>query len=154
MEADEMFGLPVVRWDDVTVRFPPERSKMLVAHGYSQMNRDRAEKSSLALAAGYKLANYIHSRANVSSTAVIGDNCIIMDNVTVEPFVEIGDNVCLNSKVIVAHHSKIHENCWITPGTVIAGTCTIGGNCFLAVNSTLAHNITIRRGEFHRGPVP
>jgi sugar O-acyltransferase (sialic acid O-acetyltransferase NeuD family) len=147
-KVDEMFGLPVVRWDDVTLRFPPKRYKMLVAIGYHQMNRVRAEKCSQALAAGYKLTNFVHSKAYVSSMAVIGDNCIVLDNVSVEPFVEIGDNVCLYSNATVAHHAKIGKNCWVASGTVIGGNSTVSRNCFLGINSTIGHNMTIGEENF------
>lgn len=145
---DELFGLPVVRFEDAPKMFAPDRVKMLVAIGYHGMNSVRAEKCAAAEAYGYELVSYVHSRADVSSTARMGRNCIVLDNVSVEPFSEIGDNVCLYCNATIAHHAKVGDNCWITSGTVVGGNSTIGNNCFLGINSTIGHNIVVGAENF------
>ena len=143
----EFCSLPVLPFETIEKNFPPDGYKMLIAMGYHDMNNVRAEKCRQAEEKGYKLVSYVHSGADVSSTANIGRNCIILDNVSVEPFAKIGDNVCLYCNSTIAHHSIVHENVWVTSGTVVGGNSTIGKNCFLGINSTIGHNIAI--GEYN-----
>ncbi|MBO4643362.1 MAG: acetyltransferase [Alphaproteobacteria bacterium] len=144
----EKFGLPVVDFSDVERSFPPSEYGMLIAIGYHKMNTVRAQKCRDAKEKGYKLVSYVHPRADVASTASIGENCIILNNVSVEPFVKIGDNVCLYCNSTVAHHTVVHDNVWVTSGTVIGGNTDVGENCFLGINSTIGHNIKVGRHNF------
>ncbi len=148
IQENQKFKLPIVAFEDVEKKFPPDKYKMLVAIGYHEMNKIREQKCSEALNKGYELISYINKKADVASTAKIGKNCIILDNVSVEPFVEIGDNVCLYCNATIAHHSKINDNVWATSGTVVGGNSTVGRNCFLGINSTIGHNIDVGAENF------
>ena len=145
---DKKFSLPVVPFDEIEKYFPPDRYKILVAIGYHQMNKIREQKCREAEAKGYELVSYVNKNADVASTSVIGKNCIILDNVSVEPFAQIGDNVCIYCNATVAHHSRIADNVWITSGTVIGGNSTVGKNTFLGINSTIGHNVKIGDENF------
>lgn len=144
----EKFGLPVVAFEDVDEIFPPDKFKMLVAIGYHQMNKVRARKYEDAVNKGYELVSYINKNADIASNVEIGKNCIILDNVSVEPFVKIGNNVCLYCNSTIAHHSTIGDNSWVTSGTVIGGNSYVGKNVFLGINSTIGHNIVIGDENF------
>ena len=144
----EKFGLPVVAFDDVERLFPPSEYGMLIAIGYHKMNAVRTQKCRDAKEKGYRLVSYIHPQADIASTASIGENCIILNNVSVEPYVKIGNNVCLYCNSTVAHHSVVKDNVWVTSGTVIGGNSEVGENCFLGINSTIGHNIKIGRQNF------
>lgn len=144
----EIFDIPVVSFEEIEQKFPPSKIKMLIAIGYHQMNKIREQKCQEAIEKGYELVSYINKKADVSSTATIGKNCIILDNVSVEPFAQIGDNTCLYCNSTIAHHSKVGNNCWVTSGTVIGGNSTVGDNCFLGINSTIGHNIEIGSENF------
>lgn len=147
-EEDMMFGLPVFRFEEIEQKMPASEYKMLIAIGYHKMNTVRAQKYKMAKQKGYELVSYIHSNADISKTAVIGQNCIILNNVSIEPFVEIGDDVCVFCNAVVAHHSKVEAHAWITSGTVIGGNSHIGQYCFLGINSTIGHNIGIGDNNF------
>lgn len=144
----ERFGLPVVAFEEVEKKFSPIKFKMLVAIGYHKMNKIREQKCQQAKDKGYELVSYINKNADIASNVKIGQNCIILDNVSVEPFVKIGDNVCLYCNSTIAHHSIIEDNVWITSGTVVGGNSTIGKNTFLGINSTIGHNIKIGAENF------
>ena len=147
-ETDNFSGLPVVRFDDAPKVFPPHKYKMLVALGYHQMNAVRAARCSAAAALGYELPGYIHPDASVSKAARIGQNCLIMDKVSVAPFAVIGDNVSLYPNSTVAHHAQVGDNVWVTSGTVVGGNSKIGNNCFLGLNCTIGHNVEIGERNF------
>ena len=61
--------------------------------GYDNMNKNREKKYNLAKKLGYKFASYISSKATLLSDRTMGDNCMILENNTIQPFVKIKNNV-------------------------------------------------------------
>ena len=143
MKEKEFCGLPVVPFDELNEKYPPDSHDVHVAIVYDNMNRTRAAKCEHAKAKGYKLASYISSKAFVSPSAKIGEHAFIFENNVIQPFVEIGDNCILWSGNHVGHHSIIANNVFVSSHVVISGHCSIGDNCFLGVNSTLANNTVV-----------
>ncbi|MEM7286886.1 MAG: acetyltransferase [Actinomycetota bacterium] len=147
MEADTFEGLPVVAFEEVEDRHPPGDHDMHVALGYSQMNRVRQAKYEAAKALGYRLATYVSSRCSYLSASPPGDNCLILEDNTVQPFVTIGDNVTLWSGNHIGHDSVIGDHVFIASHAVVSGWCVIEDNCFIGVNATLRDAITIGRAS-------
>lgn len=147
-ERDYKEGLPVVKFEEVKCLYPPDEVAFFVAIGYHEMNKVREQRCLEVVGQGYELISFVDSRANISSTAKIGKNVLIMNGVDIGPFSDIGDNVCIYSGAIVSHHAKVKNNVWITSGTVIGGNSVVGSNCFLGINSTVGHNITIGDNNF------
>lgn len=135
-------GLPVVAFEDMAREFPPEQYDMFVAVGYSQVNAMRREKYLAAKAKGYALPSYISSKATVWSQD-IGENCFILEDNTVQPFVTIGNNVTLWSGNHIGHHCVIGDHCFITSQVVVSGKTVVGEGCFLGVNATLRDHIRV-----------
>jgi sugar O-acyltransferase (sialic acid O-acetyltransferase NeuD family) len=136
-------GLPVVPFEEIVERFPPEKYEFFIALGYSKINAVRKEKYLAAKALGYRFASYVSSRATILNEGQIGENCFIFEDNTVQPFVKIGNNVTLWSGNHIGHHSKVDDNCFISSHVVISGGVTIGKNCFLGVNSTINNAVSI-----------
>lgn len=141
--ADEFQGLPVVPFEDVERAFPPSTHQMFVALSYAQMNALRARKYDEAKAKGYTLASYVSSRCSYISQHLPGDNCFILEDNTVQPFVRIGSNVTLWSGNHIGHDAVVGDHCFISSHVVVSGHVTIGTHCFLGVNATLRNGITI-----------
>jgi sugar O-acyltransferase (sialic acid O-acetyltransferase NeuD family) len=140
---DQLFGLPVVPFEEIENFFDPAEVEFYAALVYSQLNRLRTRFYDLAKAKGYRPASYVSSRAFVWPNAVVGEHCFIFEDNTIQPFVKIGNNVVLWSGNHVGHHSTIEDNCFISSHAVISGFCTVGKNTFIGVNSALANNVVI-----------
>ncbi len=136
-------GLPVLAFDELARHYPPETHDMFVALGYQDMNSLRANKCAQARQLGYTLASYIHPDAGLPANCTHGDNCFIMNQVHIHPFVTLGNNVFVWSGAMVGHHSMIGDNCWLTSCVHISGMVSVGANCFFAVNATVAHGISM-----------
>jgi sugar O-acyltransferase (sialic acid O-acetyltransferase NeuD family) len=145
---DQLFGLPVVPFEDLEVHFPPADHHAFVAISYGQLNRLRTRLKDSAKARGYQLASYVSSRAFVWKNVEIGEHCFIFEGNTIQPFVKIGNNVVLWSGNHIGHHSVIRDNCFISSHVVVSGYCDIGENCFLGVNSTIANNVVVARDNW------
>ena len=141
--GDEFLGLPFADAEDVTQRFPPGEYAMFVAISYVHMNAVRAEKYATMKAAGYQLLSYVSSRCSYLSATPPGDNCFILEDNTIQPFVTIGNNVTLWSGNHIGHDSTIEDHCFITSHVVVSGHVRVGTRSFIGVNATLRNSITI-----------
>ena len=146
IESDDFFGLPVIAFEEIQASFPPEDYEMFIALSYSEVNSIRKKKYFAAKEKGYKLASYISSRATILNNMSIGDNCFILENNTIQPFVSIGNNVTLWSGNHIGHHSAICDHVFIASHVVVSGGVHIGSQSFLGVNATLINNISIGDG--------
>ncbi len=143
LKQQEMFGLPIVPFEELESIFRPDLHDIYVATVYTQLNRLRTRLANAAKAKGYKLATYVSSHAFVWRNVEVGEHCFIFEDNTVQPFVKIGNNAVLWSGNHIGHHSIIRDNCFIASHVVISGFCDIGANSFIGVNATLANNVTI-----------
>ena len=140
---DELFGLPVVVFEDVELSYPPSEFQAFVAVSYTQLNRVRARLYLQAKAKGYSLISYISSKAFVWHNVQLGENCFIMENNVLQYAVKVGNNVVMWSGNHIGHQSIIHDNVFISSHVVVSGYCEVGESCFLGVNSCLANNLKI-----------
>jgi len=62
-KRDRLHGLPIIDFESVADRFPPEEHSVYVALVYTQLNRLRARLMGASKELGYSLASYISSRA-------------------------------------------------------------------------------------------
>lgn len=144
-KRDTLHDLPIVDFEFVTDRFPPDEHSVYVALVYTQLNRLRARLMEASKELGYSLASYISSRAFVWRNVEVGEHCFVFENNVVQPFVTLGNNVVLWSGNHIGHHSRIRDNCFISSHVVISGSVDVGENSFLGVNSTLVNDISIGR---------
>lgn len=143
LTATEYCGQPVVPFEEVANRYFPEKCEMFIALSYSKLNEVRREKYLASKALGYKLATYVSSRATVLNEGRIGDNCFILEDNTIQPFVTIGNNVTLWSGNHIGHHSTIRDHCFIASHVVVSGGVEIGESSFVGVNATLRDHIKV-----------
>lgn len=143
VRSDTLFGLPVVPFEKIEVVFPASEYSIFVALGYSKLNALRCEKFKAVKDKGYSVASYVSSRATFLSNEAVGENCFILENNTVQPFVQIGSNVTLWSGNHIGHHSVIHDHCFLASHIVVSGGVEIGESCFIGVNATLRDRIKI-----------
>ena len=145
--ADTFQDLPVCDAEDLAARYPPSDYAMFVALSYARMNRVRAEKYGLLRAAGYRLLTYVSSRCTYLSRVPPGDNCFILEDNTIQPFVTIGNNVTLWSGNHIGHDSVIDDHCFIASHVVVSGHVHVGERSFIGVNATLRNSIVIAPGS-------
>jgi len=143
IEDSSFLELPVVEFERVRETYPPAEHKMFIALGYSGMNQLRASKYFRAKEMGYELVSYVSSRCTFLTENPVGDNCFILEDNTIQPFVKIGNNVTLWSGNHIGHHSTIEDHCFLASQIVVSGRVHIGSYCFLGVNVTLRDAITI-----------
>jgi len=142
-KQDEKCGLPVIEYEQVESRYPPNKYSAFVAVTYTQLNRVRTRLFQGMKSMGYKMVSYVSSHAFVWRNVEIGENCFIFENNVLQHMVKVGDNVILWSGNHIGHRSVIEENVYISSHVVVSGYCVIGKGSFLGVNCTLNDNIKI-----------
>ena len=136
-------GLPLVDFETVQREFPANQCQMFVAIGYTDTNQARARKYAEAKQRGYNLVSYVSSRCTNLADTPFGDNCFILEDNTIQPFVRIGSNVTLWSGNHVGHDSVIEDHVFVTSHVVISGHVKVGAYSFLGVNATIRNDVTI-----------
>lgn len=143
LKRKELFGLPVVAFEDVEKRFPPENHGFYAALVYTQGNSLRSRLCAEAKKKGYGAVSYISSRAFVWRNVELGEHCFIFENNVIQPFVRIGDDVVLWSGNHIGHHSSIGSHTFVSSHVVVSGFVNVGESCFLGVNSSIANNTNV-----------
>jgi sugar O-acyltransferase (sialic acid O-acetyltransferase NeuD family) len=142
-DGSDFCGLPIVPFENVAGIYPPDQYAFFVALGYSNLNQTRKEKYLATKALGYELASYVSSKASILNDGRIGDNCFILEDNTIQPFVTIGNNVTLWSGNHIGHHTRIDDHCFLASHIVVSGRVHVCESCFIGVNATLRDHITV-----------
>lgn len=143
VREDNFCSRPVVPFETLVHSLPPSRNDVFVAVGYTRLNAVRAERLGLARERGYGIASYLSSRAYAFPGFQPRANCFILENATIQPFVEIGENVVIWSGGHVGHHSTIMDDVYLAPEVAISGKVTIGAGSFVGTNATIRDHVTI-----------
>ena len=142
-DKDELFGLPVIDFEDMEMKYSKDEYETYVAVTYTQLNRVRTRLYDMCKAKGYMCASYVSSRAFVWHNVKIGENTFIFEDNTIQYHASIGNNVVLWSGNHIGHRSVIEDNCWLSSHAVISGFCHIGINCFIGVYATVGECVEI-----------
>jgi sugar O-acyltransferase (sialic acid O-acetyltransferase NeuD family) len=145
LKRDELFGLPVVPFEELEARFAPADHAAFVAITFTQLNRVRARLYRVVKAKGFEPISYVSSHAFVWHNASIGENCFIFENNVIQYHARIGNNVVLWSGNHIGHRSVVCDHCFLSSHVVVSGYCEIGESSFLGVNATIGDNVKIGR---------
>jgi sugar O-acyltransferase (sialic acid O-acetyltransferase NeuD family) len=146
IDRETLHDLPVVAFEDVERRFPPNEYKMLILLGYQKMNRLRANKYFAAKAKGYSFISYVNSHFYRAEELDIGENCFILDNQSVSLDVKIGNNVVMWSSNHIGDLSTIHDHAWLASHVTIAAQVVVQPYCFLGIGATVGNKVTLAKG--------
>src|SRR5438045_9230263 len=133
-----------IPFEELEDAYSPHEHEIFIAVGYNTTNQIRQARYYEARSKGYRCATYISPRASYYGTPV-GDNCFILEDNTIQPFVKIGNNVILWSGNHIGHDSIIDDHCFLASHIVVSGHVYIHSYCFIGVNATLRNSITIAR---------
>lgn len=140
-------GLPIIAFENIETFYPSKDYKFFAPMSPQRMNRMREDIYFKIKSKGYELISYISSKATLFDN-VIGDNCFILENNTIQPFTSIGNNVILWSGNHIGHHSIIKDHIMFTSQVVLSGHCMVENYCTIGVNATIRDGLTISEGTF------
>ncbi|MCE6990280.1 acetyltransferase [Dyadobacter sp. CY323] len=145
IENENFKGLPVVAFEDIETVFSPAEYSFFAPMTGRNMNRNRESIYNQAKAKGYPFISYISSKATLFDN-VIGENCFILEDNTIQPFTTIGNNVVMWSGNHIGHHGQINDHVFFTSHVVLSGHCVVESYSFFGVNSTIRDYTRIAQG--------
>jgi len=145
-QNDTIFGKPLVDFENIKDVYPPEKYYLFAPMTGKGLNKLREEVYNQGKEKGYSFISYISKFATIL-TKDIGENCFILEDNTIQPFVKIGNNCVLWSGNHIGHHTIIKNHVFITSHVVISGNCTIDNYCWFGVNSSIRNNLHIQEGS-------
>ena len=119
---------------------PVKDAKVIIAIGDIETRKRLYEEYKKA---GCIFHTAIHPITVVPSSAVIGQGCIIKDNVTIEVDAIIGPNSIIGNGSVICHDVVIGSHCRIAPGVIIAGHSIIDDECYLALKVSIDRNLVV-----------
>ncbi len=140
---DMLRGLPVINFESMEEKYPPDIFDAFVAVTYVKLNRARRRLYNLTKNKGYRCASYVSSHCFFWENAEIGENSFIFEDNTIQYHVKIGNNVVLWSGNHVGHRTIIEDDVWLTSHDVISGFCHIGKGSFVGVNASIGDNVNV-----------
>jgi len=133
---------------ELASRFPSNEVKIFVALGFRGMNGLRAAKYTEIKEMGYSFASYIDPSNKLPAETVIGENCFILANQSIDRDVVIGNNVTMWSGCHVGDRSRIGNHVWMSSHVCLNGDVVIDSRCFLASNCCISPNIKLAERSF------
>ena len=143
IDKEELLGLPILAFENIEEKFMPNEFSMFIALAYSEMNKKRTKFFEEAKNKGYELYSYIHPSTKIWDKFEMGENCFILAENIIQPFVKIGDNVLIGSNNLISHNTVIENNCFLTSNITLGGHITIGANSFIGLSATINQRIKI-----------
>lgn len=148
LSGDKFMGLPLVAFEDIERRFPPEDHQLFIPLGYQAMNHLRAEKYRLAKKKGYTLYSYVSSRSFLHDEVRCGENCFILEGQAINFDVKIGNDVVMWSGNHVGDRAVIGDHVWLSSHVTIAGDAVIKDHCFLGINASVSNHVVLEPETF------
>ena len=140
------FSLPVIEFENIENEYSPMLYSLFAPFGATHLNKFREKIYNSGIKKGYSFISYISPDAKIYTTD-IGNNCFILENNVIQPYVKIGNNCVLWSGNHIGHHSTIEDHVFITSHVVISGNCIVKKYSYLGVNSTLKDSIIINESS-------
>jgi len=138
-------GLPVVPFETLHEYFPSTGYKLFAPMTGRRMNRLRESVYLQGKEKGYDFITYVSPHATVNDN-VIGENCFILEDNTLQPFTTIGNNVVLWSGNHIGHHGEIRDHVFFASHVVLSGHCLVEPYAWVGVNATITNNCTLGEG--------
>lgn len=146
-ENDSFLGLPVAPWNELERRFPPESVKLLGPLSYQRLNELRRDRHVEGRARGYSFTTFVHPRSQVE-TSEIGENCLILEDNVIQPFVQIGHGVIIWTGCFIGYRSSVGDYCFLSAQAGLGDCVKLGPRCFLAGRAAVESRLEVGEACF------
>ena len=146
-QSDVYRGQPLVDWETLEEQFPPSQVKLFGPVSYRWANRFRRDRFIEGKERGYLFYTFIHPSAYIY-TEEIGENTLILEGNTVQPYASVGENCILWSHNHIGHHTSVGSHCFLASHVGIGGNTKIDEGVFFAGKSGAIDNLHIGAWSF------
>lgn len=136
IQEDEFLRVPVVPFEEIENKYPPEKYEVLIAIGNSKMNDVRKNVYMQCKEKGYTVASYIHSSCSIHSND-IGEGNILLENCLVYPYAKIGNGNLMWDHVLISHDCTVGDFNTFSSYADLCGYVKIGNNGYFGKHCIL-----------------
>jgi sugar O-acyltransferase (sialic acid O-acetyltransferase NeuD family) len=129
--------------EDVIENHGTENVGVFVPVGYTHMNETRRSVFLWLKEHKVEILSYIHPSATIATNATIGEGCVILEHVIIQPFSKLGDGNILWNGTNISHHSFIGNYNWFAPSVTLSGRVKVYDKCFFGSGSVCKNDIEI-----------
>lgn len=139
-DIQRVHHFPVLGKTDELSKFTFSYPNVLIAIGNNTL-RNKLFHS--AKQRGFHICSLISPRSFISSSASLGEGCVIFPNVVIESGAKIGNNCIIAANSTINHDAcieddvLIYSNTVIRPNTVIGHQTRIGSSCVISFGSII-----------------
>ena len=135
-----VLGVPVFPFEAFKEKYTPSPEvSVFVAIGEP---KSRAAVCANVQNSGYRFARLIHPNAEISPSAVIGDD-VVIGNCFICPLVKIGDHAIIANRCTVGHDSSVGSYTVMNEGVFVGGFTEIGEMVYIGANAALKDRIRV-----------
>jgi len=136
----------IIPFEKLEKIYPPKDYFLFAPMSGAKMNTLRKKIYLEGKQKGYEYISYISSKATIFDND-IGENCFILEDNTIQPFVTIGNNVVMWSGNHIGHDSIIDDHVFFTSHIVLSGHCNVKERAWIGVNVTIRDFTTIGKAS-------
>lgn len=133
-------SVAVVGCIDDLKRLYEEYENIIIPIGNNKV-RERVYQQAKAI--GYKIPNIICDSAYISPFAMVGDGCIVLNNVVIQNGSKVGNGTILNPGVEAHHDSTVGNFCCIYTNSVIRTFAKVEDGVKIGSNITVSNSVVI-----------
>jgi sugar O-acyltransferase (sialic acid O-acetyltransferase NeuD family) len=116
----------------------PQEARAVIATG-----GDRREHWALLAEHGWQAATIVHPRAHVSSSAKLGDGCIVGPGAVIGAETIVDEHTLVSRGALVGHHDRIGGFVSLMPGVNIGGHVRVGERTTLGMGAVVVNGTTV-----------
>lgn len=140
MQQKELCGLSVVPFEDLRSTIKEDFS-IIIAIGYSNMNKVRSSIYDLVKSHEFAVGSYVSSNSSVYSE--VSEGTLVFPGTMIGTDVKMGKCNVFEPCVLMGHDNNIGDFNFFAGGSTFGGYVNIGSNCFVGMNATLKNEISI-----------
>lgn len=143
-DEKEYFGYPIIGTDEDLPKFYKNGiTHVVMGVGGFTDNHKRESLFNNLKQIGFTFVNVIHPSVIISQSAIIGEGCVFLAGVIINPDVKIGNNVIIYTNSSVDHESIICDHVLISIGCDVGGNVMIKNGALLAIGSVIVSGLSI-----------
>ncbi|MBX9449979.1 MAG: hypothetical protein KL787_09810 [Taibaiella sp.] len=114
-----------------------DKSLLVIGIGNNQLREQISKKVQ------HLFGTLIHPKADVASSASIGEGTTILSGAVIQPGAKVGKHVIINANVVVDHDAVIGDFVSIYPGTYVGGAAVIKAGITIPANSVIKRDTVL-----------
>jgi sugar O-acyltransferase (sialic acid O-acetyltransferase NeuD family) len=125
--------------------WPAQAKKQGICHAFPAFgdNRARLDRLHQLQADGWIVPAFIHPRAVVSSSSLLGNGSVVMAGAVVQADTTIGDACIVNTSSTIDHDCRLGAGVHMAPGCSLAGHVQVGELSMLGIGTIVRDRIVI-----------